>query len=50
MSVSGATKKYMVPRKTLDDRIKGRVQHGCRPGLSTALMTEDEGALAAYLL
>lgn len=50
MAVSGAAKQFMVPRKTLDDRIKGRVQHGRRPGPSTALTVEDESALATYLL
>ena len=39
-----------VPRKSLDDRVKGRVQHGTNPGLNTALTTEEESALEAYLL
>ena len=50
MTVSGAAKQFQVPRKTLDDRIKGRVEHGSRPGPPTALSAEEEGALAAYLL
>ena len=50
MAVSGAAKQFKVPRKTLDDRIKGRVQHGCRSGPPTALTVEEERALAAYLL
>ena len=48
--MSGTAKQFMVPKKTLDDRNKGGVQHGCRPGPSTALMVEEESALAAYLL
>ena len=50
MTVSGASKQFSVPRKTLDDRIKGRVKHGCKPGPSTALTAEKESALTAYLL
>ena len=42
MTVSGASKQFSVPRKTLDDRIKGRVKHGCKPGPSTALTAEEE--------
>ena len=49
-SVSAAARKFNIPRKTLDDRIKGRVRHGSRPGPSTALTAEDEDALATYLL
>ena len=50
MTVSGASKQFSVSRKTLDDRIKGRVKHGCKPGPSTALTAEEESALTAYLL
>ena len=50
MSVSGAAQQYMVPRKTLNDRINGGVQHGCHPGPSSALTTEDKSVLAAYFL
>ena len=50
ITVSGAANQFKVPRKTLDDRIKGRVEHGCRPGPSTVLTAEEESALAAYLL
>jgi len=39
-----------VPRKTLDDRIKGRVQHGTAPGPSTVLTAEEEDALQSYLI
>ena len=27
MTVSGASKQFSVPRKTLDDRVKGRVKY-----------------------
>ena len=50
ISVSGAARQFQVSRKTLDDRVKGRVQHGAKPGLGTALTVEEEGALASYLL
>ena len=32
VTISEAAKKYNVPRKTLDDRIKERVEQGSRPG------------------
>ena len=50
MTVSAAAKQYVVPRKTLDDRIKGHVEHGTNPRPSTVLTAEEEDALAAYLL
>ena len=49
-SVNAASKQFQVPRKTLDDRVNGRVQHGTNPGPSTALTAEEERALASYLL
>ena len=49
-TVSAAAKQLRVPRKTLDDRVKGHVEHGSCPGPSTALTAEEESALAAYLL
>ena len=39
-----------VPRKTLDDRVKGRVKHGSKPGVSTALTFVQEKSLVNYLL
>ena len=45
MSVSAAAKRFDVPRKTLDDRVKGRVRHGTKPGVSTVLSPEEETAL-----
>lgn len=41
MSISAAAVKFSVPRKTLDDSFKGRVQHGTT-GMNTALTTEEE--------
>ena len=46
MTIYSAASKFNVPRKTLDDRIKGHVRHGTNPGPPTAL-TED--ALESYL-
>ena len=42
ITVSAAAKQHVVPRKTLDDRIKGRVEHGTNPGPSTVLTAEEE--------
>ena len=39
-----------MPRKTLDDRVKGRVIHGSNPGPPTTPTSEEEGALVSYLL
>ena len=41
-SISAASKKFNVPRKTLDDRIKGRVK---QPGVCTALTFVQEKSL-----
>ena len=49
-TVSAATRQFDVPRKTLNDWVKGRVQRGTNPGSSTALTFEEEKALASYLL
>ncbi len=37
MSVSAASRKFKVPRKSLDDRISGNVAQGKKPGLTTVL-------------
>lgn len=50
MTVSAASRVFNVPRKTLDDRIKGSVVHGQKPGPKTALSPEEEESLANYLL
>ena len=50
MTIYKAAATYGVPRKTLDDRLKGRVQHGSNPGPKTALTAAEEEALASYLV
>ena len=50
MSISVAANRFNVPRKTLDDRLKGRVQHGTHPGVSTVLTVQEENSLVNYLL
>ena len=45
MTINAAATKFSVPRKTLDDRIKGRVQHGSTPGVDTILTAEEEAGL-----
>ena len=50
MSVNAASKLHNVPRKTLDDRIRGRVRHGTKPGPSTILSLDEEKALTSYLV
>lgn len=49
-TVSSVARKYQVPRRTLEDRIKGRVEHGKSPGPSTVLTKEEEDALVSYLI
>ena len=49
-SVSAAAEEHSVPRKTLDDRVKGHVVHGSNPGPSTVLTSREEDALASYLI
>ena len=49
MSITTASRTLAVHRKTLDDRVKGRVIHGKSPGLSTALSQEEEKSLTEYL-
>ena len=50
MNISAAAKNFSVPRKTLDDRVKGHVVHGRRPGVSTVLTPDEETSLASYLI
>ena len=47
--VSVAARMCGVPRRTLDDRIKGCMSHGSHPGPSTVLTQEEEDGLVAYL-
>ena len=39
-----------VPRKTLDDRVRGPVVHGTNPGRDTVLSPTEERALCNYLV
>jgi hypothetical protein len=48
--LSAAAKLFKVPPKTLDDPVKGCVQHGFNPGPNTVLTAEEENVQAAYLL
>ncbi len=50
MPLSGAANHFHVPRKALDDRIKGRVEHGSKPGRNPVLSAVEEDALVVYLL
>ena len=50
MNISAASKMHKVPRKTLDDRIKGHVKHGHRPGVSTVLKAKEEDLLEQLYL
>ena len=50
MTISAASRVFQVPRKTLDDRIKGLVIHGQKPGPKTVLSSEEEESLTNYLL
>ena len=50
LTVSAAARHFHVPRKTLDDRMKGLVQHGTNPGSKTVLSAEEEEALVQYLV
>ena len=49
-TIYSAAARFSVPRKTLDDRIKGRVKHGTSPGPVTALTLKQEEVLVSYLL
>ena len=49
-SVSKAAELYSVPRKTLDDMVKGRVLHGDKSGPGTVLTSSEEDSLCNYLV
>ena len=49
ITIRGAAKKFRVPYSTLKDRIHGRVQHGTKPGVKTALSPEEEEDLVRYV-
>ena len=42
--------EFNVPRKTLNDRVKGRVTNGKKPAVSTVLTTKEEESLVKYLI
>ena len=48
VTISDAARRFEVPRKTLDDRMKGLVQHGTNPGPKTVLTAVV--ALVQYLV
>ena len=50
MNTNAAAKSFGVPRKTLDDRMKGKVRHGTKPGATTVLSMAEEESLANYLV
>ena len=50
MNISTASKMHKVSRKTLDDRIKGHVKRGHRPGVDTVLTAKKEESLEQYLV
>ena len=49
-TITAAATQFSVPRKTLDNRIKGRVTHGSKPGVSTALTSIEEESLVSYVI
>ena len=50
MTITASSRVFSVPRKTLDDRLKGHVTHGRKPGVKTAFTSEEESSLVRYLL
>ena len=48
-TITAVATQFSVSRKTLYDRIKGRVTHGSKPGVSTALTSIEEDSLVSYL-
>jgi len=49
MTIYSAAARFSVPRKTLDDRVKGHVKHGPSPAPGTTLTLDQEEALVSYL-
>ena len=49
-SVRGAAIEFSVPRKTLEDRVSGRVRHGAKPGVPTVLTEIEEDSHNACIL
>lgn len=50
LSINAAAAQFKVLCKTLDDRIKCRVQHGTTPGPNTDQTAEEEDALQTCLV
>ena len=50
MTTYCAANHFHVPRKTLDARIKGHVEHGSKPGRNPVLSAVEEEALVVYHL
>ncbi len=50
VSLRSAAINFNVPRKTLEDRVKGKTQHGVKPGPKTVLTKEEEDSLVSYLV
>jgi len=49
LTVSQAASTYHVPRKTLDDRVKGQVVHGTKPRRGTVLTDKERKPCVATL-
>ena len=49
VSISAAAWRFGVPRMTLSDRIRGKIQLGAKLGKQTALTTADETTLENYI-
>lgn len=49
-SILRAAKTHGVPRSTLQDRVKGRVVHGTKPGPRPYLDSKEEGELCNFLV
>ena len=50
VSLRSAAINFNVPRKTLEDSVKGKTQHGVKPGPRTVLTMEEEDSLVLYLV
>ena len=48
-TIQKAALEHGVPRKTLQDRITGRVEYGCKPGANPYLNKLEETDLANFL-
>ena len=48
MSITAVATHYNVARKTLDDRVKGKVKRGTKPGITTVLTTEEDANYHIY--